>query len=299
MEIGLVDLFDGSAERDLAFMRDFSQTAEELGFTGIWLPEHLVFFEQYDSVYPYPAAPSASDPERTEVHNKVEDGKARVEAAQDQGLLDVAMAAATVLGFTERLRIGSSVLLLPTRNVRLFARELMTLSALTGDRFDLGVGVGWAAEEFQAAGSPFRIRGMRSEQNLGELDRLWAADDEGLVLPDPRPARPRILVGGHSPAAIRRAATVAGGWYPWNLTPSQFGEHHASFRDQAAEAGKDVDALHAVAGFRFLGAWDQLPDLVDRYAAHGADGVNLSLRMTTENYVETMQSISDALGLVA
>jgi len=296
MQIGIVDLFDGSVQRDLGFMRDFGQTAESLGFTGVWLPEHLVFFEKYESTYPYPAAPSADDPETTEVHNKVEDGKARVEAAEDQGLLDPFMAGAEVVRATERLRIGSSVVLLPTRNARLLARELATLASVTDGRFDLGVGVGWAAEEFEAAGSPFRTRGRRSEQNLRELARLAAGDDD-VRPPAPVAPLPRILVGGHSPAAITRAATVADGWYPWNLTPGQFGEHHATYAEHVEGAGRERAGQHAVAGFRFLGEWDQLAPIVEGYLANGADAVNISLRMTTQNYASTMESVSEALGL--
>ncbi|WP_090860904.1 LLM class flavin-dependent oxidoreductase [Nocardioides lianchengensis] len=298
VEIGLVDLFDGSEERDVAFMAEFGRTAEELGFSGIWLPEHLVFFDEYTSAYPYPNAPSASDPDKLETHNKSVGGRARVEAAADQGLLDILQAAAEVCAATTRLRVGSSVLLLPLRNVRTFTRELMTLAELTDDRFDLGVGVGWSAEEFGACGSPFKTRGRRCEQNMVELARQWAEDADGLY-PQTGRALPRMLVGGHSPVALRRAATAGTGWYPWNLTVSQFGEHHATYLRHLEEAGRDRAEQHVVAGLRFTGELTALPDVVGRYAELGADGVNLSLRMTAESYAETMSAVSDAVGLAA
>lgn len=286
MEIGLVDLFDASPERNPEFMAEFGRTAEACGFSGIWLPEHLLFFDEYSSEYPYPDAPTAEDPETTAVHNKTVKGKPQVEVSEDQGLLDIFQAAAEVCRATTKLRIGSSVLLLPVRNVNVLARELTTLSALTGDRFDLGVGVGWSAEEFAAVDSPFKQRGRRCQENLAALKAM------DITLP-------RILVGGHSPAAIRRAASVATGWYPWNLTPAQFQEHHTTLCREIEENGRDRKDYHVIAGLRFLGEPQSLRAIVDRYQELGADGINISLRMTTDNYAETMHGISDALGLAS
>jgi len=297
VEIGLVDLFDGSEERSPAFMAEFARTAERLGFTGIWLPEHQLFFDKYESAYPYPNAPSADDPDKLEAHNKMVDGAPRVEAAPEQGLLDLLQAAAEVLAATTTLRMGSSVCLLPLRNPRVFARELMTVAELTGNRFDLGVGVGWSEEEFDACGSSFKTRGRHCEENMVALTRLWA-DDEG-IYPESDWPMPRMLVGGHSPVALRRAGTVATGWYPWNLTVSQFAEHHETYLEHLLSAGRDRADQHVVVGQRFTGEYAQLPEVVGRYAELGADGMNLSLRMTTDNYAEVMTGVSEALGLAA
>jgi alkanesulfonate monooxygenase SsuD/methylene tetrahydromethanopterin reductase-like flavin-dependent oxidoreductase (luciferase family) len=286
VEIGLVDLFDASPERNPEFMAEFGRTAEACGFSGIWLPEHLLFFDEYTSEYPYPDAPNADNPETTAVHNKTVGGKPRVEASADQGLLDIFQAAAEVCRATTKLRIGSSVLLLPVRNVNVLARELTTLAALTDGRFDLGVGVGWSAEEFAAVDSPFKQRGRRCQENLAALQAM----DISL---------PRIVVGGHSPAAIRRAATVASGWYPWNLTPAQFEEHHTTFCREIDAIGGDRSDYHVIAGLRFLGEPESLRAMIDRYEELGADGINISLRMTADNYADTMHAISDALGLAA
>ena len=83
IQIGLVDLFDGSKKRNLDFMAEFARTAEALGFDGIWMPEHVLFFDEYESVYPYPEAPIAANPDVKEQHNKVVDGKAQVESAPE------------------------------------------------------------------------------------------------------------------------------------------------------------------------------------------------------------------------
>ena len=295
MEIGLVDLFDGTEARGLDFMAEFAQTAEKNGFSGLWLPEHIMFFEEYTSAYPYPNHPSAEDPDKIEAHNKTVDGTPQVEAAEDQGLLDVQLAAAELCRATTTLRVGSSVMLLPLRNVSLLARELMTLAELTGDRFDLGVGVGWSQQEVEGCEAVFKTRGRRNEDSMVALAQMW--DDD--VFPDRSHPLPRVLVGGHSPVAIRRAATVATGWYPYNLTMPEFAEHHATYCRLLEEAGRDRAQQHVVAGVRFTGSLSSLRSLVDRYADIGADGVNISLRMTNDDYAETMAEVAGVLGLAA
>lgn len=295
MEIGLVDLFDGGVERDPAFMAQFAQTAEKLGFSGIWVPEHILFFDEYASAYPYPNHPSAEDPDKLEAHNKTIDGNPQVEISEDQGMLDVLQVAAELCRATTTLRVGSSVLLLPIRNPRTLSRELLTLAELTDGRFDLGIGVGWSSEEIEACESAFKTRGRRTTEYMGDLTAGWGKDADA---PRPHPA-PRMLIAGHSPAALRRGAIVGTGWYPYNLTISEFAEHHATYCRLLEEAGRDRADQHVVTGVRFTGDLSALRQFVERYAEAGADGVNISLRLSSEGYADTMAEVSDILGLAA
>jgi alkanesulfonate monooxygenase SsuD/methylene tetrahydromethanopterin reductase-like flavin-dependent oxidoreductase (luciferase family) len=297
IEVGLVDLFDGSPERDLSFMAEFARTAERTGFDGIWMPEHILFFEEYDSVYPYPEAPLAANPDVKEQHNKVVEGKAQVESAPDQGLLDLFQTAVEVCAATTRLRFGSSVLLLPLRNPQVMAREALTVAELTGGRFDLGVGVGWSAEEFEACECDFKTRGKRCESVMHMLTELWAEGSSGDLRLPPGVQPPRILVGGHSPAAVRRAGTVAGGWYPWNLTPSELEDGLRALQVHLDAAGRSRDDVHVIAGFRGVGELSDLTSIVNRYAELGVDGINVSLRMTVDNYADVMGEVAQTLGL--
>ncbi|MDP3968714.1 MAG: LLM class flavin-dependent oxidoreductase [Nocardioides sp.] len=297
IEVGLVDLFDGSPERDLAFMGEFARTAERTGFDGIWMPEHVLFFEKYDSVYPYPEAPLAADPDVKEQHNKVVEGKAQVETALDQGLLDLFQTAVAMCGATTRLRFGSSVLLLPLRNPRLIAREALTVAALTDGRFDMGVGVGWSAEEFEACECDFKTRGKRCEHLIHALNDLWALSSAQDVALPQGVCPPRVLIGGHSPAAIRRAGTAAGGWYPWNLTPAELSDGLRALEGHLESAGRTRDDVHVIAGFRGVGELADLSQIVSRYADLGVDGINVSLRMTVDNYAEVMAEVAQTLGL--
>jgi alkanesulfonate monooxygenase SsuD/methylene tetrahydromethanopterin reductase-like flavin-dependent oxidoreductase (luciferase family) len=296
VEIGVVDLFDGSPERDAEFIQSFARTAEDLGFSGIWLPEHILFFDQYESEYPYPSAPSAADPTRSEVHNATVDGKPRVEVSDDQGLLDLFQTAVQVCRATTRIRFGSSVLLLPLRNPSVIARELLTVGELTGDRFDLGVGVGWSSEELEACETDFASRGRRNEDMMVDLRQRWPKD---AAEPSAAGRMPRMLVGGHSPAAIRRAAQVADGWYPWNLTLPQFEQHYATYARRVREAGRELADQHVIAGLRFSGDLEALPAVVEGYARLGADGVNVSLRTDARSYAETLATASRILELAA
>jgi alkanesulfonate monooxygenase SsuD/methylene tetrahydromethanopterin reductase-like flavin-dependent oxidoreductase (luciferase family) len=297
MEIGLVHLFDGSDEQSPSYMAEFARTAERYGFSGLWLPEHILFFNEYESVYPYPNHPSAEDPNKLESHNATINGKAQVEAAPRQGLLDVQLAAAALCSATTRLRVGASVMLLPLRNVRLLTRELWTLSDLTGGRFDLGIGVGWSNEEIEGCEADPRTRGKRTTDSVRDLYELW--DQDTLGRPDGDRTPPRVVVAGHSPAALRRAAAVGTGWYPYNLTLDEFAEHHQTYCELLDEAGRDRAEMHAVAGVRFTGDLPAVRRFVDGYASLGADGVNISLRLTPDTYADTMAELSDVLGLAA
>jgi alkanesulfonate monooxygenase SsuD/methylene tetrahydromethanopterin reductase-like flavin-dependent oxidoreductase (luciferase family) len=295
VEVGLVDLFDGGGRRDPAFMATFAQTAERHGFSGIWVPEHLMFFDHYDSAYPYPDHPSADDPDRLESHNKTVGGTPQVEKADDQGLLDVLQTAAELCRATTRLRVGASVLLLPIRNTATLARELASLMALTDGRFDLGIGVGWSSEEVEACEADFAARGRRCTAQLAELREGWGSHLGDDVDGPP----PRMLIAGHSKAALRRAATVGTGWYPYNLTVSQLREHHETYLRLLDDAGRDRAEQHVVAGVRFTGDLRALRGFVDRYTEAGADAVNISLRLGDDDYAETMAEVSDVLELVA
>lgn len=298
VQIGLVDLFDGSEKRNLNFMAEFARTAEASGFDGIWMPEHVLFFDEYESVYPYPEAPLAANPDVKEQHNKVVDGKAQVESAPEQGLLDMFQSAVTICAATTRLRFGSSVLLLPLRNPHILAREVLTVAELTRGRFDLGVGLGWSAEEFEACESDFTVRGKRSEKLIKDLASSWNGDRRNSSRPLPVDiVPPRVLVGGHSRAAVRRAATVADGWYPWNLTPAEFEEGLESLGRHLAAVGRSRDDVHVIAGFRAVGEFEDLPRIVTRYAELGVDGINISLRMTEDNYAHVMSEVASVLGL--
>ena len=152
---------------------------------------------------------------------------------------------------TARIQLGVSVLVLPQRNPIVVAKEAATLDALSGGRLVLGVGAGYHEAQFRWLGAEYRTRGARLDEYILAMRELWTAPEprfqgkhvafSDLVF-SPRPARPAgppIVIGGNSPAALRRAATLANGWHPVGLTPAQFAEGMSTIR--ALSNGRQVE----------------------------------------------------------
>ena len=116
------------------------------------------------------------------------------------------------------------MLIAPLREPVLLAKQTATLARLSGDRFVLGVGVGWEAHEFTAVGADFRRRGARTDEIVERVRALHRGEATDGVF-EPRPARPvPIVVGGISAAALRRAARYADEWQGFGLSPALFAE---------------------------------------------------------------------------
>jgi probable F420-dependent oxidoreductase len=138
-------------------------------------------------------------------------------------------ALAWLAGLTSTIELGTTVIILPYRHALLNARMTANLDQLSGGRFIVGVGAGWARAEFEALGVPFERRGQVTDDYLSALLAHWADDVAAVDTPSvhfhavhtaPRPVQqphPPIWVGGHSPAAIRRTARFGDAWHPLNV----------------------------------------------------------------------------------
>ena len=185
---------------------------EALGFSSVVVADHLVFPVAIHSKYPYTvsgAFPGQGD------------------------ALDQLSLMAFVAGKSRRLRLISSVMILPHRNPVVTAKMLATIDVLSGGRVTVGVGVGWLREEFQALGAPdFDRRGAVSDEYLRIFKTLWTQDPASFrgefyrfealrCLPHPtQKPHPPIWVGGHSKLALRRVARLGDGWHPVGATPA-------------------------------------------------------------------------------
>ncbi len=158
----------------------------------------------------------------------------------------------TALGWlgakTERIALGTAVLVAPYRPALPTAKAIATVQELCGGRFQtLGVGVGWMEPEFRALGIAKEKRGALTDDLLGFLGDAFAHDvverngQKFLFLP--RPARPRIVVGGAPPHALARAAKYGDGWMPIGLRPEQLGVPVADLRARFASAGKPAPEI--------------------------------------------------------
>ena len=162
--------------------------------------------------------------------------------------LDPLTALAWLAAKTERIGLATAVLILPYRPALPTAKAIATVQELANGRFvALGVGVGWMAPEFRALGVTRTRRGALTDQVLAFLNDAFADDvvehngQKFLFLP--RPARPRILVGGAAPHALARATRYGDGWMPMASKPAQLAADAARLRDLFAQAGKPAPEI--------------------------------------------------------
>ncbi len=152
---------------------------------------------------------------------------------------------------TERIGIGTAVLILPYRPPLPTVKAIATVQELSGERLRLGVGVGWMEAEFRALGVSRRRRGRLTDEALIFYLRCFASDEVERngqrFLFRPRPARPPIFVGGAPPHALARAARFGDGWMPIARTPAQIAPYVEDLRARFADAGKPTPevVMHA------------------------------------------------------
>lgn len=167
-------------------------------------------------------------------------------------------------GLTRGIRLGTTVLIVPYRHPLLIARMAANLNDLSGGRLVLGVGVGWAREEFGALGVPFRDRGRLTDEYLLAIRAAW--QDET----DYRSGHIPLWIGGNSDAALRRAVRLGDAWHPLRFTPGWMAEAAGRLTACAAEQGRPAPALMPRIALRLTDApvTASIPG-ADRLAGHG------------------------------
>ena len=177
-----------------------------------------------------------------------------------------------VAGCTQRIALGTGVLVLPYRPALLTAKWVATLQALSEGRLLLGVGVGWMPAEFQALGVRREQRGQISDDTLAFLRRCFAADlvteNDQEFLFRPRPAAPPIYIGGGAEHAIERALRYGDGWIPIGKGPADVADSIAEYRDRAAEQGLATPEI-VTFGQLPLNDVDSAQEVCATYAAAG------------------------------
>ena len=199
-----------------AFFVEISEEAERLGFESVWLPEHLVF-PVHLSRSPFPGEEHPPVPPSTPV-------------------FDAFAYLSFLAGRTSTIRLATHVYNLGLRHPFIAARAVQTLDVVSGGRAICGVGAGWLESEWVAAQLDFVSRGRRLDEALDVCKRLWTEEvvehhgeffDFDPVMFEPKPVQrpwPPVLVGGESPAALRRAARAGDGWVGLDHTPESVRE---------------------------------------------------------------------------
>jgi len=242
-----------------AFIRASAKAAEQAGFAHYWMPDHVVQFAAYpESTYPYAEGSGQELPEQSaEAPLQFgDDTYANVDPRNP--LIDPVMGMAWAAAATSSLEVGTNVLILPQRNPVVLAKELATLDSFSKGRILLGVGVGWAKEEFVATGADFSVRGKRTDEAIAAMRALWnqpvssfagAFDSFSNAYSYPKPCRKGgvpVLIGGESKPAMRRVARLGDGWLPYNLPVDRAAGVIAELKAMTRDAGRDPAALRII-----------------------------------------------------
>lgn len=230
MSANLMGNVEGSAAGELA------RTAEEVGFHSIWAVEHAVVPVQYASTYPYDEG------------GRLFKGASQLDHSDP--LIWLAFAAAA----TSTIRLATGILILPQRNPLIAAKEIASLDRLSNGRLDLGIGVGWLREEFDALGVPFEARGARTDEYVEALRVLWSESEAEFhgdfvdfepVYCQPKPTQQPIpiLVGGHSDRAARRAGELGDVFFPAERPVETLTSLHLRVKEYAEKAGRDPSLI--------------------------------------------------------
>jgi len=213
---------------DIESLLAYSRRAEELGFDSLWVWDHILL----GTKSPFPFLESLST-------------------------------LAAISTVTERMSLGTGILVLPLRNPVVLAKTTASLDRMSGGRLMLGVAAGWYEREFEACGVSFKDRGKLFVRNLEVLNRFWTEDmvdgeydgmafRRAVMLPRPlQTPRPPLLIGGYVDRVLRRVARFADGWLTYFYTPESFTEAWAKVRQFAEEEGRDPDSLLNVAQLPF------------------------------------------------
>ena len=237
MKTGCVMAFNDATSP--TYIKEAGQLVEEMGFHAFWVPEHVLFFPEYDSKYPYS-----------------EDGRI---GGDPRSLLDPFTSLTWVAAHTSTIRLATGICLVPQRNPVYTAKMVADLDYLSGGRFELGVGIGWLKEEFEALGVPWEDRAGRTMECLELMQTLWCDEISSYsgqyftlkgAYQNPKPVQkphPPIIFGGESDPALNRVASMGQGWYGFNLTPDALEERLEFLSARLEENGRSLDDVHIYA----------------------------------------------------
>ncbi|GIW46681.1 MAG: hypothetical protein KatS3mg078_0558 [Deltaproteobacteria bacterium] len=195
-------------------------SAEKLGFDSLWVSDHIVI--------------------PTSHHNGF-----------GEEFFEPLTTLAYLVGCTQRIKLGTSVIVLPYRNPFFLAKMVSTLDVLSGGRVILGVGTGWLKDEFRALGIPYQKKGSISEEYIEILKTLWVEKSPSFkgryfefsnlgFYPKPlQKPYPPIWFGGNGKEAIDRAVLLANGWHPVRLTPEEVEKAMVYLKERLRVCGKE------------------------------------------------------------
>jgi len=256
-------------------MVPFVRDAEHLGFESVYSVEHVVVPVGHAAAYPYSES-------------------GRMPLADDCPIPDPLDLLAFIAGTTTSLRLGTGVVVGPHHHPLVLAKRLATIDQLSGGRMTLGVGVGWMREELAATGVEFSTRGRRLDELIAAMRQVWSGGPASFdgeffafdsVRSEPQPFQPGgvpIHIGGHSPAAARRAGQMGDGFHPLGLDDVLLSERWDLVCRTAVAAGRDPEKIELSVTLP-VSAVDAAA--VDRFAAVGVTRIVCSTAAVDRNQV--------------
>jgi probable F420-dependent oxidoreductase len=259
----------------------FAREAEALGYESLWVPEHLVLPVQM-SGSPMTGHEEPPIPSRTPVW-------------------DAFICLGMLAGVTETIRFGTNVYNIGLRHPFTTARSITTLDMVSNGRVVFGVGASWLREEWEATQLDFDTRGRRVDEAIRVCQRLWTEPEiehHGEffsfqpVMFEPKPVQkpwPAMLIGGDTPAAMRRAATLADGWLPMNHPIDVLAEGVKKVNELRAAAGREGPVAVTVGG--------RIQDLddVERYRAAGVERVMVTPYQSSREAFDGIKRFADEI----
>jgi len=279
-----------------------AQRAEALGYASVWVFQRLLYALEPQN--PYPPAPGPRWPEAF------------------RSVTDPLVTLAYVAAVTSRIRLGTSVLIMPYYTPIVLAKELTALDIVSHGRLEVGLGIGWSKDEYEAVGVPYRQRGRRGDEFIRCLKAIWTEDivdfagefyrvPRAIVEPKPvQKPHPPITVGGYGPSVIQRAVTLGDGFNGGNVPLAQVVPLVKELRAAAEAARRDPATLRIVSrgsmrlqeapsGAERRPLWGTLEEIrrdIDRYAEAGLTELFLEANFDARSAdVQRMLEVIEAL----
>ena len=240
-----------------------AQKSEQLGLDALWCSAHVIIPPQVKSGYVM--IPGLKHPE----HWK-------------ERYWEPFTVLSYLAASTSRIRLGTSVTVLPMHNPFEIAKQVAQLDQLSGGRFVFGIGVGWFEEEFEVLGQDYHNRGRRTDDAIDLMKKLWTEEPvthegpyyrvtNGYFSPKPVASpHPPIWIGGHSEAALRRSARVADGWQPVRLNPEEYRAKRDRLTTLLSEHDRTLDDIEL--GFKTRISFQPEPPAEGQGATEGRPG---------------------------
>ncbi|MBV9826139.1 MAG: TIGR03619 family F420-dependent LLM class oxidoreductase [Alphaproteobacteria bacterium] len=271
MQLG-IHLPHAGSQASPALIKEFARRAEDMGLSDVWVSEHIIVPRKQ-----FPRSPLFYDP-----------------------VLTLTWVAAV----TTRVRLGTSVLVLPMRHPLPLAKELSTLHNFSEGRLIMGVGVGWLEPEFAALGVPFNERGRRMDEGIAMMQAVWSQDpvsfdskyipakiEDMTMLPQPISPIP-MWHGSRSEAAHKRTVRLGQGWHGSQVTPEQAVDIVKRLRRDRPEPEFTIS---------IRSHWDgkDVGMMRDRIAAYAAAGVQHIMVHPQDREIDDWHTVIDGVGKVA